>query len=624
MGSDGQNWHARHAQHDSTGKAHERNTIHYPFNATITISFNTYQPMRNMDLASENDSALDYNTTAYMNDTASNELDDGGFDDYIEQTTDTGNIPLIVVVVFGIVTQLILLPVLVVSRRRYLRTHEGPKQDESERDAEQNDTGSTRDEQHNQEEEDGKSRRSMAHAHDSDEEMMDIAVEDGSMDAATESEKTANANAHWLDLPAIFTAAAGNLAKRMSWPSDEDSRSRHQPMAHVHGSKEKMDVIVENGTTNANVEEVDLPAIFDADHTRHHRKMPIVQGVEEEGRISTLRRQQQQLTDLPVEQDESVNRPIDEERKERNMASGISSYCRVISKECSILLRFDNEARRVFRLAIPFTISELVETVSEIVVLGIISHQLGTDALSAFAVFETLLEITTEFSGGVVDAITTLASQAYGAGNNKLVGQYVQLCSITYFLFQIPFILMWSFATFDIMLFMGFNENIAQMAKVYARWAVWRETVLGVTEVYYSMLEVVEKEIEVAVIGNIEALFELGAIAISLYLFKGDLVTVAVIGIVNGVCFFIFTLAFTFWRGWLRPFAKGIFASLAFKNRIAVKQVVKTASPLAFGSVLIHGEWEVLTVFAAYLGPAEVTAWAVLGNLWDIFESSNE
>ena len=624
MGSDGQNWHARHAQHDSTGKAHERNTIHYPFNATITISFNTYQPMRNMDLASENDSALDYNTTAYMNDTASNELDDGGFDDYIEQTTDTGNIPLIVVVVFGIVTQLILLPVLVVSRRRYLRTQEGLKQDESERDAEQNDTGSTRDEKHNQEEEDGKSRRSMAHAHESDEEMMDIAVEDGSMDAETESEKTANANAHWLDLPAIFTAAAGNLAKRMSWPSDEDSRSRHQPMAHVHGSKEKMDVIVENGTTNANVEEVDLPAIFDADHTRHHRKMRIVQGVEEEGRISTLRRQQQQLTDLPVEQDESVNRPIDEERKERNMASGISSYCRVISKECSILLRFDNEARRVFRLAIPFTISELVETVSEIVVLGIISHQLGTDALSAFAVFETLLEITTEFSGGVVDAITTLASQAYGAGNNKLVGQYVQLCSITYFLFQIPFILMWSFATFDIMLFMGFSENIAQMAKVYARWAVWRETVLGVTEVYYSMLEVVEKEIEVAVIGNIEALFELGAIAISLYFFNGDLVTVAVIGIVNGVCFFIFTLAFTFWRGWLRPFAKGIFASLAFKNRIAVKQVVKTASPLAFGSVLIHGEWEVLTVFAAYLGPAEVTAWAVLGNLWDIFESSNE
>ena len=563
-----------------------------------------------------------------MNDTATGGSDGeqhddgGGFDDYIEQTTDTGNIPLIVVVVFGIVTQLILLPVLVVSRRRYLRTQEGLNQDtcKSERDAEQNDAGSTHDEQQNQEEEDGarKSRRSMAHVHD-DEEKVDITVDD-----VTESEKSTNANANWVDLPAIFTAAAGNLAKRMSWPSDEDSRSRHRPKAHVHGSKEKMDVIVENGTTNANVEGVDLPAIFDADLTRHHRKMRIVQGVEEEGRISTLRRQQQQVTDLPVEQDENADRPIDEDKEKRTMAPGITWCCRYIFKECRNLLRFDNEARRIFRLAIPFTISELVETVSEIVVLGIISYQLGTDALSAFVVFETLLEITTEFSGGVVDAMTTLASQAYGAGNNMLVGQYVQLCSITYFLFQTPFILMWSFATFDIMLYMGFNENVAQMAQVYARWAVWRETLLGVAEVYYNMLEVVEKEIEVAVIGNTEALFELGAIAIALYLFNGDLVTVAVIGIVNGVCFYIFTLAFTVWRGWLRPFAKGIFASLAFKNRIAVKQVVKTASPLAFGSILIHGEWEVLTVFAAYLGPAEVTAWAILGNLWDIFESSNE
>lgn len=55
-----------------------------------------------------------------------------------------------------------------------------------------------------------------------------------------------------------------------------------------------------------------------------------------------------------------------------------------------------------------------------------------------------------------------------------------------------------------------------------------------------------------------------------------------------------------------------------------VKQVFKTATPLAFGSVLMHGEWEVLTVFAAYLGPAEITAWAILGSLWDIFESSSE
>ena len=512
-----------------------------------------------------------------------NAIDDGmergdeGFDDYIEQTTETGDIPLIVVVVFGIITQFILLPILVMSRRRYLRKKRRAESDE--RNIKNNSPKS------NQEKDEQK--------YDDEEE-------------------------------------------------DEDSKSTRP-------------VVVED----------DLPTLFDADPTRHHRhptknrrtadgrKRRVAQGIEEEGRISMMQRQDEQQEQQEEEEekekegvgDDDIEDQVEgqvqltetEHDKEMSKPNGnkkgtsmntpdrsSSSCCKNIVTESRVLFRFDNEAKRILRLAIPFTLSELVDEVSEIVVLGIISLQLGTDALSAYAVFETLMEITTEFSGGVVDAMTTLASQAYGAGNNALAGQYVQLCSVTYVLFQIPFILMWSFATFDIMIWMGFDENVAQMAQTYARLAVWRDTVLGVSEVYSNLFEVVEKEFAVAVIGNAEALVELGAIAIALFLYNGDLVTVGIIGILNGLCFFLFALAFTYWRGWLRPFASGMFTSISFKNRVAVKQVIKTATPLAFGSVLIHGEWEVLTVFAAYLGAAEGTAWAVLGNLWDIFESSNE
>jgi Na+-driven multidrug efflux pump len=35
-------------------------------------------------------------------------------------------------------------------------------------------------------------------------------------------------------------------------------------------------------------------------------------------------------------------------------------------------------------------------------------------------------------------------------------------------------------------------------------------------------------------------------------------------------------------------------------------------------------QWECLTIFAAALGPAEVATWALLGSIWDIFESSTE
>jgi MATE family multidrug resistance protein len=43
--------------------------------------------------------------------------------------------------------------------------------------------------------------------------------------------------------------------------------------------------------------------------------------------------------------------------------------------------------------------------------------------------------------------------------------------------------------------------------------------------------------------------------------------------------------------------------------------------PLSFGYLLEYGEWEILTIFAAYMGPAEVTAWGIVGALWELFET---
>lgn len=49
-----------------------------------------------------------------------------------------------------------------------------------------------------------------------------------------------------------------------------------------------------------------------------------------------------------------------------------------------------------------------------------------------------------------------------------------------------------------------------------------------------------------------------------------------------------------------------------------------TAVPLSFGYLLTYGEWELLTIFAAFLGPAEVAAWGILGTLWDVLEEVTE
>ena len=55
-----------------------------------------------------------------------------------------------------------------------------------------------------------------------------------------------------------------------------------------------------------------------------------------------------------------------------------------------------------------------------------------------------------------------------------------------------------------------------------------------------------------------------------------------------------------------------------------MKHVIKTSIPLALGSFLEYGEYEVLVFFVAALGPAEVAAWGIIESLWDIFEASTQ
>ena len=58
------------------------------------------------------------------------------------------------------------------------------------------------------------------------------------------------------------------------------------------------------------------------------------------------------------------------------------------------------------------------------------------------------------------------------------------------------------------------------------------------------------------------------------------------------------------------------------QNVEAVKYVLKTAIPLSLGSMLLYGEWQVLTIFASSMGPAEVVAWSTMGIVWSVFEAS--
>ena len=49
--------------------------------------------------------------------------------------------------------------------------------------------------------------------------------------------------------------------------------------------------------------------------------------------------------------------------------------------------------------------------------------------------------VTTEFMGGWIEAVSSLASQAYGSRNHNLVGRYTQVAVLAYVVCQLPMVL---------------------------------------------------------------------------------------------------------------------------------------------------------------------------------------
>jgi len=507
----------------------------------------------------------------------------------VERTRDTGHVPFLVIGLCGILTRFVVLPLLVVYSRRNKRNRENNMLLlEQEGEVEEQVLEATL----------GPATKIQAQP---------LLSDDGTeQNAKKESE----------GIPGQLSGCAGRTVVAVAADAKEGSETALPPHTNFdeeNSSDNQVQDEIKMCSINpvSTVVTIENATILNADLTHYHqRPHPATKHrIAEEARISAIRHGEDRYCNVAPLKPQKIT-----------LYQSFLSF----SSNSSYLCHFDNEYKRILRLSIPFTISELVMNISEAIVLGIVSMQLGTEAMAAFAVFETLVEITSQFAGGVVDAQISLTGHAHGAGNNLLAGQYVQFCSMMYLVIQLPFIFLWSFATHDIMLWMGFNSTVAQMAQSYGRLVVWREVVVGVSDCLYNIFRVVHKEIAVSIIRVTKELVNLAAVVIALKYFNGDLVTVGVVAIVNTSIFYFFTIVFAFSKGWMKPFAKGMFGSLALKNHLVVKLIRKTATPIAIGNILIYGEWELLTFFAAFLGPAEVTAWAILGWLWNIFEASSK
>jgi len=225
--------------------------------------------------------------------------------------------------------------------------------------------------------------------------------------------------------------------------------------------------------------------------------------------------------------------------------------------------------------------------------------------------------VSSEFMGGWVEAISSLGSMAFGAGNYELVGQYVQISMIGYTLCQIPMGLIFGATIDKIILLMGFSQEIADLAKEFVWVAVAIDIMDGIGEAYGDFLEVVDKESYANIMDSLSTLVDVGMVALFVIKFDATLTVVGLVMVMDTCLFFSLNIIISIKMGWIVKFEGGLFGKLALRNKDVFKDLFKTALPLAFGSLLGYAEWEIMTVFAAILGPAEAATWAILGFCWE-------
>mmetsp|Transcript_34971 Transcript_34971/g.64738 ORF Transcript_34971/g.64738 Transcript_34971/m.64738 type:complete len:730 (-) Transcript_34971:83-2272(-) len=292
----------------------------------------------------------------------------------------------------------------------------------------------------------------------------------------------------------------------------------------------------------------------------------------------------------------------------------------------SSIVKYDYETKRIIRLVVPFTLSGVTCTMADLICLALISHTIGTDSMVAYMMVDAIVGITSSFTYGWIDSISSLTSMAYGAENYEMVGRYVQTACTIFVLCEIPMTFFWGEYIGKVILWMGFEESVADLAHTYVLISMVAGIIGGLHQAFMDFLEVVEHEAFANALYCVSALVETAfvtlfalypEVSLSVFGLEPSLFVFGLIFLINTIIFLFIGIIIPYYKGW----CTGYFG-LYLPDMSVVKLLFNTAMPLAVGGILSYAEWEILIVFAAALGPAEVATWGLLGSIWNVFEST--
>jgi multidrug resistance protein, MATE family len=327
-------------------------------------------------------------------------------------------------------------------------------------------------------------------------------------------------------------------------------------------------------------------------------------------------------TNASTDDDDKAN----EQSSSSSSSSTLTDYHPAVVSCCTVANCCDEESQRLLWLAAPFMVRAVVTGLAEMGRIAIVGRYVSTRALAAAVIVELILGLGVGFLKGFSLSLHALCGQAVGVGNADLAGRYAQIALSGYVILYVPFFLAGTYYMYDVVIWFGFDAATATMGKDYAPLFLTASFFHGVDNCVHGLLDVAGHETYCTAFVVLQRVLATAGVFLVVVVLGGDgeyglRWTGAVVAVAAAAGWMV-NATILFHRGWLNPYYCGLFGSgwAIWNSREATKVLFGTSVALSVGELMSYGEWEILTILASFLGPAEVAAWGVLGSVWKFLE----